>query len=304
MSSRGPSATTTTAPGCWRARRAKARRARRPAARRPRPRAVRRQHRLRRGQRPAREARCLLGQRRDRGQRLLGGGAVAPLAGQGVRVDQRVDHRGQPGRAGVVGRVPRPRDQCLRVGGGVEEAAVVGAEAVERGVEQRRSPGRARRASPVAWTSDEEAGRHAAVVLEHPGRAAPTTPSRETRRSRPSTTCTRQSSSPAATAASTYDGSPRRRPASQRPVMASPFQAATTLSSRAGRTRWARASNSRRRTSSSRARSSRVPGSTSRCRVELPCSKVPASVTDEHPRPPRRRRRGPSTSTSSAGVQA
>ncbi len=64
------------------------------------------------------------------------------------------------------------------------------------------------------------------------------------------------------------------------------------MSSRAGRTRCARASNSRRRTSSSRARSSRVSGSTRRCRVELPCSKVPAVGHLEGPGRPGARRPG------------
>ena len=81
--------------------------------------------------------------------------------------------------------------------------------------------------------------------------------------------------------------------------MASPFQAATTLSSRAGRTRRSRASSSRVRTRSKRSGSS---GSASRCSTELPCSKVPADVT-EKTSAAQAPSSGPSTSVSWAGVQ-
>ena len=141
-------------------------------------------------------------------------------------------------------------------------------------------------ASPVACSrSRKPAATHPWSSSTPAG--APTTPSRDTRRSRPSTTCTRHSSSPAATAASTYAGTPISVPARHRPEIASPFQAATTLSSRAGRTRRSRAARSRRCTSNQRSRSS---GSSRSCRVEVPCSKVPASVT-----PSQRAAQGPSS---------
>ena len=252
MSSRGPSATTTTAPGCCRATSASASRSA-PAGPTTATSSGTALHRLGRGQRPAGEPGRLLGQGRDGGERLLGDIPVAALAGQRVGVDQRVDHRREAGRAGVVAGIPRPGHQGLGVGRGVEEAAVVGAEPLDRvrRAASGRGPARPRRRWPGRVRGSRT--RRSRGPPARP-RARPTTPSRETRRSRPSTTCTRHSSSPAATAASTYAGSPSRSPASQRPVMASPFQAATTLSSRAGRTRCARASSSRRRTSSSRAR--------------------------------------------------
>ena len=58
--------------------------------------------------------------------------------------------------------------------------------------------------------------------------------------------------------------------------MASPFHAATTLSSRAGRTRWRRRASSTPRTWASRSASL---GSARRCSTERPCSNVPEPVT-------------------------
>ena len=91
----GPSATTTTAPGCCRARE-RERVPLRPAG--PDDRDLDRtvEHRLRRGQRPAGEPRRLLGEGRDGRERLLGGVAVAARAGEGGVRRQRVDHAESP----------------------------------------------------------------------------------------------------------------------------------------------------------------------------------------------------------------
>ena len=138
------------------------------------------------------EARRPLG---DHGDGRDGGlGGVAVPAGPGDRgvLGEGVHHRRQPGRVGVVGRVARPGDQRLGVVGGVVEAAVGGARSassaasrtVAGALEPDRvagAPGRRSRkpAATQPWSSSTPAG-------------APTTPSRETRRSRPSTTCTSQ----------------------------------------------------------------------------------------------------------------
>ena len=151
-------------------------------------------------------------------------------------VDQRVHHRRQARRRGVVGGVARPGHQRLGVVGGVEEAAVVGAEPVER---MRRAAAAARvsqTASPVACTRTRKPDATQPWSSSTPA-GAPATPSRETRSSRPSTRCTRQQQLARGDRGGDVLRSPSRSPASQRPVIASPFQAATTLSSRAGRTR-------------------------------------------------------------------
>lgn len=116
------------------------------------------------------------------------------------------------------------------------------------------------------------------------------------------TTWTRSISSAAVTAAATYDGSPRSVPASHKPLMARPFHAATTLSSRAGRGRSSRASSSRARTSESRACSPGLVGKSRSWSVEVPCSNVPSSVTPKTfaAHAPRS---WPSASTSCSGVQ-
>ena len=82
--------------------------------------------------------------------------------------------------------------------------------------------------------------------------------------------------------------------------MARPFQAATTLSSRAGCGRLARASSRAVRTRAHRAGSS---GSWRSWSVEAPCSNVPASVTVSSPAA-HAPSSGPSTSVSWPGVQA
>ena len=199
------------------------------------------EHRLGGGERPAREAWRLLGERVHGAQRLLRRLSVAAGARQRGVGGQCVDSRRQPGRAGVVGRVARTGDQGLGVVGRVVEPAVVGAEVLECGLQQRLCAGQ-----PDRVTSGLQEGE----VRQTPRRpwssstpaCRPATPSRDTRSSRPSaSTCRRATSSPAATAAATYSSRPSRRPASHRPLMASPFHAATTLSSRAGRTRVSRA---------------------------------------------------------------
>ena len=186
MSSRGPSATTTTAPGGRRARSAE--RVALGAGRaddRDLERTV--QHRLRGGQRPAGEPRRPLGQRSDGRQRRLGGVAVAALAGQRVRTSTS---------ACTIAESPDGLTRCRR-GRAAARPAPRRRRRCRRSRRRRRGSGPARRrarvrarssqtASPVAWTSDEEAGGDAAVVLQHAA-CRPTTPSRDTRSSRPST---------------------------------------------------------------------------------------------------------------------
>ena len=82
--------------------------------------------------------------------------------------------------------------------------------------------------------------------------------------------------------------------------MASPFQAVTTLSSRAGCGRASRAASSSSRTVVQRAWSS---GSARSCSVDEPCSNVPASVTDSS-RAAHSPSSYPSTAISCAGVHA
>ncbi len=77
-------------------------------------------------------------------------------------------------------------------------------------------------------------------------------------------------------AASSNSDSSSATPASASAVIAQPFHAVTTLSSRPGCGRLARAASSAARTRSNRSGSS---GSAGSCSTELPCSKVPASVT-------------------------
>ena len=81
--------------------------------------------------------------------------------------------------------------------------------------------------------------------------------------------------------------------------MASPFQAATTLSSLAGRIRWARASSSRALTWASQS----WPGGSARSwSTDCPCSNVPALVTPKTSAA-RRPSSSPRTSMSWSGVQ-
>ena len=188
------------------------------------------------GQRPAEEA------------RLLDPATVATMP---QRVLGRLPVRGRTGQRRV-GRAARRRarstptasalsvgsrgrlHQLLGVVGGVEEPAVPVAEARQRDVEQRRPPraASAARRSPGAARAGPRPGRRS--PRRRP-RASPTRPSREVRRSRPSTRCASSSRSRAAHAP--RRGSPARRAARRprrAPAMARPFQAVTTLSSRAG----------------------------------------------------------------------
>ena len=77
-------------------------------------------------------------------------------------------------------------------------------------------------------------------------------------------------------AASRNSGRPSATLASASAVIASPFHAVTTLSSRPGCGRVSRAASSAVRTRSNRSASS---GSAGSCSTELPCSNVPPSVT-------------------------
>ncbi len=82
--------------------------------------------------------------------------AVPPRPGEGGVRRERVDRGRLPRRAGVVGGVARPGDQRLGVVGGVEEAAVLGAEAGQR--HRRAGPPRraARRRHRWPATSDRK----------------------------------------------------------------------------------------------------------------------------------------------------
>ena len=199
---------------------------------------------LGRGERPAGEAGRGVGDAAGDQERPLGGVAVAARSGEGGVRQQRVDDRRVAARAGVVGRVARADHQRLGVVGGVVEAAVVGGEVLEHGVEQL--PGALQPGAVAGRAGErEEAGRRRSRSPRARRRASPATPSRETRSSRPSRRCTSARNSPHRTAASTRSGAPSSVPASTSPLIARPFQAATTLSSRAGRTRVDRASSSR-----------------------------------------------------------
>ena len=232
------------------------------------------------GERPAREPGRPLGQHGDGGQRGLGRVAVAPLTGQRVRGHERVHHGGEPRRRRVVAGVARPGDQRLGVVRGVEEAAVVGGEVLQRACRGRCARGRAtrRHRSPGPATgSRPPRSRSPPARPRGDPRRRPATPAAAGRR-RPG--AARPGARRRRRAASTYSGSPSSSPASQSPLIASPFQAATTLSSRSGRTRSSRARISRRRTSRSRPAPG-PSGSRSSCRVDAPCSKVPSSVTSK-----------------------
>jgi hypothetical protein len=128
---------------------------------------------------------------------------------------------------------------------------------------------------------------------------SPTLPPRLVRRSRPSTTCSSTIAEAHAVAALSNSGSPNATEASASAVIAKPFQAVTTLSSRPGCGRVRRAAVSAARTRSNRSVSS---GSTGNCSTELPCSKVPASVTWKTVAA-QRPSSSPSTSRNWAGVQ-
>ena len=127
---------------------------------------------------------------------------------------------------GAARRAPRRRRRCRR----------------SRRRQPRSARARRRGSSPPARASRRHRGLE---QVEEPGRDAPwssstpagvpTTSSRETRRSRPPTTCRDQSSAAASSAASTYPAG--RRGCRRHSPLASPFHAATTLSSRAGRSR-------------------------------------------------------------------
>ena len=115
----------------------------------------------------------------------------------------------------------------------------------------------------------------AAVVVEHPRRGAHLPVAR--RAPQPAVDEMRSSSSCAHSfAAARYSRPASCTPASASAAIARPFHAVTTLSSRAGCGRIERAANNRVRQSAHRAGSS---GSARSCRVDVPCSKVPASVT-------------------------
>ncbi len=109
---------------------------------------------------------------------------------------------------------------------------------VDDPVEQQPRPIEPHRVAGDAEDRDECLG-HGAVILQH-AELAPATPSRDVRTNR-SPRCTSTSSSAADTAASAKSGSSSSTPASASAVIASPFHDATTLSSRAGRVRSARA---------------------------------------------------------------
>ena len=257
-------------------------------------------HRLRRGQRPAGEPRRLHRQGGDGGQRLVGGLAVAPLARQRGRRQQGVHHRRQAGRAGVVRRVARPGDQRLGVGGGVVEAAVVRAEAVEGVVEHRPRSLQPHRLAGRARQGQEARAPRSRGPRARRGAGRPRRRGRPAAASRPPAGAARPAACRRAARRRRRSSRPSRRPASTREAMARPFQAATTLSSRAGRTRSSRAASSRRRTSDQRPASS---GSASSWSVDEPCSNVPAVGHLEQPCRPARRppRRAPRRSC--AGVQ-
>ena len=89
--------------------------------------------------------------------------------------------------------------------------------------------------------------------------------------------CTSASKVAAVRATSRRCGWPKASEHSARAEMARPFHAATTLSSRPGRTRCSRAASSARRTRVKRLGVG--SGSVRRCRTEAPRSKVPVSVT-------------------------
>ncbi len=87
--------------------------------------------------------------------------------------------------------------------------------------------------SPVAWCNASRPSARQPWSSSTPS-AAPTSPFRELRRNRPSTRCRSSRYAPADTAASTHSGRRSAVPASANAVIARPFHAAITLSSRAG----------------------------------------------------------------------
>ena len=200
------------------------------------------------------------------------------------------------GRARVVGGVAGPGHELLGVLRGVVEAAVLGREPGQCLVRagSGRSTARSRRRSRTAARAGR--GRRSRSPPARPRAGRPR------RRGRPGAAGGRRG---AGRPAAGPRRPPRRRtaarpaatPASASDAIASPFHAATTLSSRAGRVRVARAASSRARTDSQRSGSS---GSASSWRVDAPCSNVPASVTSSS-RAAQAPSSSPSTSSSWAG---
>ena len=148
---------------------------------------------------------------------------------------------------------------------------------VERDVEQRRCAASSHDASPVSWYSVSRpvasaawSSRIAALSPTTTAQAGPAQPAVDDCRS----TIARAHR----VAASRNSGRSSATPASASAVIASPFHAVTTLSSRPGCGRVRRAASSAARTRSNRSASS---GSSSSCSTELPCSKVPSSVTSK-----------------------
>ena len=107
-------------------------------------------------------------QRRDGGQRALGGDAQVVAPGHGRAGQHRAGCGGQPGRDSVVGRVLRPAHQLLGVVGGVEQAAGAVAEVREHDVEQRLGVAQPL-GVPGGAGQREQALRHVGVVLQDPG---------------------------------------------------------------------------------------------------------------------------------------
>ena len=109
--------------------------------------------------------------RSHRGQRALRRLPVAGLAGQS-RVGREGGGDGGPARrGGVVGRVGRARDQLRRIVRGVVEATGTIAEPGQGGVEQGLGEGEPA-PLPGELVDGAERLRHAAVVVQHPGRLA------------------------------------------------------------------------------------------------------------------------------------
>ncbi len=211
---------------------------------------------------PTREARGRCGHRsghRQRPLRRLPEPRVARQRGEG---EQRPGGRGRARRRRPVGGVRRrPGARARRGQGGVDVRDVD--EAVRRRealadlpseLGRHRGPALLPRRGVQGQQPSARSARSSSTAA-----GAPTTPSRETRRQRPSTRCTSSRNVAASRAASSRSGRASSAPASASAATASPFQARTTLSSRAGCGRSARAAARRSRTRSHRSRSG--PGS-------------------------------------------
>ena len=205
--------------------------------------------------------------------------------------------RRRPAGLGVVGARRRPGEERRGVVRRVVQGAVLVDEPLERPVEQRARRRRPSGARPVAWCSASSPSARSAWSSSTAG-AVPTTPAARGAAQRPVDDVGVEHEA----GGDLGGGRPGRggrgaTPASARAATARPFHAVTTLSSRLGCGRCARAASSRARAAAHHARVVGVARAAAGSR--RPSSKVPAAVT-----PSRAAARAPSSAPSDLGELA